>query len=578
MRKANHSHMLVSIIVLALALWLASCGGGVELTYLVNGEATEADVTYTNADGESEEASVSLPWEETIDAGQTFSFDLEAVDESASGALTCQVLVDGDSLGQGTGSSSVTCSGRISRKGNSLNASFSSVSDPLARQHLETGSEHLGEGRVDEAAKELEEAVRLAPDLAEAHLKLGRAYHEQGSLEEAIATYQRAIELDPEHPGARRNLGTAYGDQGRWKEALAAYEKAVELDPDFGEVYSDLTATYLELDRLPDAIAAGRKAIELVPDYAMAHNNLGLAYFRQDQLDEAKAEYEAALDLNPELAISHYNLGLVSVAQERYEEAMAEWEETIRIDPDYVMAYYNLGLAHLDQGRTGEAIAAWEETIKLVPDHADAHYNLGLAYSREGRPEDAIAAFEAYLAARPDAADREAVEQEIAKLTRQAGGAEHVNASGGYSIRHPEGWHVVENGAETSLAPSREDYEASALQSPLITLMVWPLVQASESFGLEMTADPSAFLEVLARRLEAQIDDVGNVQIGGYPAAVAATSGTLQGSSYYGDMIVIVADERLFLAEALAPPAQWDDFRPTFVDIVGSLTFFEPDG
>ena len=32
----------------------------------------------------------------------------------------------------------------------------------------------------------------------------------------------------------------------------------------------------------------------------------------------------------------------------------------------------------------------------------------------------------------------------------------------------------------------------------------------------------------------------------------------------------------LFLAEALAPPDQWDGVRPTFVDMVNSLSFFEP--
>jgi hypothetical protein len=41
-------------------------------------------------------------------------------------------------------------------------------------------------------------------------------------------------------------------------------------------------------------------------------------------------------------------------------------------------------------------------------------------------------------------------------------------------------------------------------------------------------------------------------------------------------MLIILVEERMFLIEAIAPPDQWEDFRPTFVDMVNSLTFFEP--
>ena len=64
-----------------------------------------------------------------------------------------------------------------------------------------------------------------------------------------------------------------------------------------------------------------------------------------------------------------------------------------------------------------------------------------------------------------------------------------------------------------------------------------------------------------------------SMQIVGYPAAVAATSGTVMDSPFKGNMIMIVAGEQLFLAEAITPPDQWDAFRPTFVDMINSLAF-----
>jgi len=379
---------------------------------------------------------------------------------------------------------------------------------------------------------------------ASEHVALGMEYYEQGKYDEAIAEFQRAIELDPDSSESHRNLGAAYLEQGKLDEAVASYEKAIELDPGFGEAYGDLAAAYIDLGKLAEAVAAGDKAIALAPEYANAHYNLGLTYANQG----------------------------------RFEKAITEYKEAIRINPDDAITHNNLGIAYYEQGQTEEAIAEWEEAIKLDPDYAVPHSNLGLAYRDRGRAKEAIAAFETYLQLQPDTSDREAVEQEIAKLREQVGGGiEHSNAAGGYRLRYPEGWYHIENGAETSLAPSKEDYEASSLESPLITFISWPLAQATESLGLEEDAAPEEFLQVMAKGLKAEIGEMEGVEILGYPAAVAATSGALQDTPYEGDMIIILVEERLFLAEALAPPDQWDDFRPMFVDMIHSLSFFEPE-
>ena len=68
------------------------------------------------------------------------------------------------------------------------------------------------------------------------------------------------------------------------------------------------------------------------------------------------------------------------------------------------------------------------------------------------------------------------------------------------------------------------------------------------------------------------------MQIVGYPAAVATTIGTVTESPYRGNMIMILVGEQLFLAEAIAPPDQWNAFRPTFEDMINSLAFSELGG
>jgi hypothetical protein len=102
------------------------------------------------------------------------------------------------------------------------------------------------------------------------------------------------------------------------------------------------------------------------------------------------------------------------------------------------------------------------------------------------------------------------------------------------------------------------------------------LDEAIQDFGLGESAEPEAFLRPLAEALGAETGEVGSVEISGYPAAFAATSGSLEDAPYRGDLILILTEETLFLAEALAPPDQWVGFRPTFVDMINSVSFSEP--
>jgi len=448
---------------------------------------------------------------------------------------------------------------------------------PSAGEHVDLGMTYVEQGRLDEAIAEFEEAIRLDPDHADAHVNLGTAYHQQGKFEEAIAELQVAVELEPDDATAYRNLGTAYGEQGQAEEAAAAYEKAIELDPDFGEVHGDLAGVYTRLGRLGEAIAAGEKAVELAPEYAMAYNNLGFAYYTQGMHDEAIAEYQEAIRIDPDFGKAHDNLGVAYMMQGQLDQAIAEFEEAIKVNPGYAGGHVNLGTAYQTQGMHDEAITEYQEAIRINPDLAMPHKNLALLYRDQGRTEEAIVEFETYLQLQPDAADMAAVEKEIARLKERAG-AEYRNAAGGYSLRYPEGWYYAEKGAEVTLAPSQEDYQASSLESPLVTFIAWPLAEASENFGLEESAAPAAFLQVMATAIQAETGEIQSAEIGGYPAAFAATSGTLEGSDYRGELMIILVEERLFLAEALAPPDEWEAFGSTFVDMVNSLSFFKPQG
>ncbi len=259
------------------------------------------------------------------------------------------------------------------------------------------------------------------------------------------------------------------------------------------------------------------------------------------------------------------------------DEAIAVCEKVLKIDPDHANSHNTLGFAYYEQGNYDEAIAEWKETIRLEPDHANAHKNLGLVYSDLGRTEEAIAAFEAYLRLRPDAPDRDVVEDEIVELQGAAGQAvEYSNAEGGYGLHYPSGWYYAEDGPQAEFAESEEMLDTAGDENLGVMFNAGPLDELAESLGLTDTTDPVAVWEAMAESLGVEGDEIESFNNAGYPAAAADISGTASGASFEGAMVIVLVDERIVYAIALSPPDQWAGYRSTFVDMINSLTFFEP--
>jgi hypothetical protein len=64
-------------------------------TYYVDGDATSADVTYSNSDGGTEQQTVSLPWQQTIYPEKGAFLYISAQNQGNSGDIKVEIDVDG---------------------------------------------------------------------------------------------------------------------------------------------------------------------------------------------------------------------------------------------------------------------------------------------------------------------------------------------------------------------------------------------------------------------------------------------------------------------------------------------------
>jgi hypothetical protein len=89
-------------------------------------------------------------------------------------------------------------------------------------------------GRLEDAAAQYQETVRLQPLHAEAHAALADVLVRLGRFDAAAAHYRQTIRLKPLNAAAHKGLGAALEAEGRVDEAIAAYREAVRLEPGNG--------------------------------------------------------------------------------------------------------------------------------------------------------------------------------------------------------------------------------------------------------------------------------------------------------------------------------------------------------
>jgi tetratricopeptide (TPR) repeat protein len=249
----------------------------------------------------------------------------------------------------------------------------------FAEAHNHLGLVLLQDGDDAGGITALREAVRISPDYADAHANLGAALTPTDP-DEAIRELQKAVSLAPNSVKAQFNLAVAYGSspRGGADREIEQLRKVLELAPSFARAHVSLGKALLSAGKAADAIDELRRAVSLESENGEAHYQLGLALARAGRNDDATAELQKGREL--------------VAAADRRQNANLDIAE---------------GRAALDSGDLDKAAARFRHAIDLSPASAEAHRDLGTALERQGKAADASAAFRQALELNPgDAAAR----------------------------------------------------------------------------------------------------------------------------------------------------------------------------
>jgi lipopolysaccharide biosynthesis regulator YciM len=188
--------------------------------------------------------------------------------------------------------------------------------------------------RAIEMAKRLakvegSDGTRAEVDLRVEMAEVARA---EGRMDDARRALEQALRRDGKSVKAWMALGGVEAERNKPKAALAAWARVPDLDPRSGPlVYPQLEATYAAVGRASDYETFLRGLLEARPDDSGARLALARTLAARGDVDDASAELRRILERNPDDLEARGALGRLLLSEHRDAEATKEYGELLDV-------------------------------------------------------------------------------------------------------------------------------------------------------------------------------------------------------------------------------------------------------
>lgn len=298
-----------------------------------------------------------------------------------------------------------------------LQANFQAAKASLAQGDLASAETHyldtvalglrqvahisLSLGEIDQAAGDLESALKLNPADVETQMDAAGVWFRKGEVAKAKALLKSVIAKEPSQARARGLLGRIYVYEGDPVSAIQELKASVDLqgDADFETSYF-LGIAYLTARKLPEASTWFQHLQSIMGESAALHMLFGRAYLVAKIPQQAISEFRQAIKLDPKYPRAHGFLGyayLEHYQEEGYPQAREEFEKEIKLHPDEYQVQELLGIANVNLRDFPAAEAALLRAARLHPQEASVYLYLGETYAATNRFKAAVEVLEKYV-------------------------------------------------------------------------------------------------------------------------------------------------------------------------------------
>lgn len=237
----------------------------------------------------------------------------------------------------------------------------------------------LNLGRVNEAAADIDKALRLAPETVEYLLLKADICFRNGDVKGSYNALEQAEALNPESQEVQLKLGEITYYNHDYDRAMAHLTKVTEKDANNRTALFMKGFIYKEKGDTANAVQLFRRVCDKFPDYAPAFEELGVLFATQD--NPMAIEYlNTALQLEPSNTNAMYALALFYQNRQEMENAEVLYHQILDLNPASADAWHNLGFIEMTYYTDFQkAVEYFDKALEANPDHPQALANRQLA-------------------------------------------------------------------------------------------------------------------------------------------------------------------------------------------------------
>lgn len=206
--------------------------------------------------------------------------------------------------------------------------------------YLTRAIEKLDEGFIDEALKDIKEAIELYPEYGGAYYVRGLAYVEKDSLELAKRSYQQALDHAPLLSEASASLAMLLAEDNELDSARAVLKTAIARTPAHGYLHYTLGIVELYDDHPARAVKRIQDAIARDSCYIEAHMLAMIIQVERGNLKQALLQAENAIPCDQEAPEFYVLKGLIQFFRGKFNQALQELDIAIEKQTDSRYAKY----------------------------------------------------------------------------------------------------------------------------------------------------------------------------------------------------------------------------------------------
>lgn len=201
--------------------------------------------------------------------------------------------------------------------------------------HLQRASLLLNQGRINDAVREIKNALSQEPENADALALYTRCYYEQDNFKEGLQVIQKAIAADPGESYYYYLMAFGCYRIDQHHRAIQLLQQALQLAPYNAEYYGLLSMVYLDEKNFNTALERADTGLSLDPENITCLNARSMALNKLRKTDEAIATMQNALSKDPDNEFTHSTIGWNFLEKGRHKDASHHFRESLRLNPDH---------------------------------------------------------------------------------------------------------------------------------------------------------------------------------------------------------------------------------------------------